>query len=129
MLKTNSKQARENIRNFIIKQFDASNYTETPPETWPEIARFILNTFENEKYYSLEYMRAARMSYQDVFVDWCAGLPSVLHTSYYYLYSAVDILGDMLEQTETEKSKYSDMDAETLLSKLIYSELLKGAKQ
>ena len=129
MLKTNSKQARENIRNFIIKQFDASNYTETPPETWPEIARFILNTFENEKYYSLEYMRAARMSYQDVFVDWCAGLPSVLHTNYYYLYSAVDILGDMLEQTETEKSKYSDMDAETLLSKLIYSELLKGAKQ
>lgn len=128
MLKTNSKQARENIRNFIIDNFDASNYTETPPTTWPEIARFILITFEKEKYYSLEYMRAARMTYQDVFVDWCAGLPSVLHTSYYYLYSAVDVLGGLLEQTETEKSKYSEAAAETMLSKLIYSELLRGAK-
>ena len=128
MLKTNSKQARENIRKFIIEQFDASNYTETPPQTWPEIARFILITFEKEKYYSIEYMRAARMTYQDVFVDWCAGLPSVLHTSYYYLYSAVDVLGGLLEQTETEKSKYSEAAAETMLSKLIYSELLRGAK-
>lgn len=128
MLKTNSKQARENIRNFIIDNFDASNYTETPPETWPDIARFILITFEKEKYYSIEYMRAARMTYQDVFVDWCAGLPSVLHTSYYYLYSAVDVLGGLLEQTETEKNKYSEAAAETMLSKLIYQELLRGAK-
>ena len=128
MLKTNSKQARDNIRNFIIDNFDASNYTETPPETWPDIARFILITFEKEKYYSIEYMRAARMTYQDVFVDWCAGLPSVLHTSYYYLYSAVDVLGGLLEQTETEKNKYSEAAAETMLSKLIYQELLRGAK-
>ena len=128
MLKTNSKQARENIRNYIIENFDASNYTETPPQTWPEIARFSLITFEKEKYYSIEYMRAARMTYQDVFVDWCAGLPSVLHTSYYYLYSAVDVLGGLLEQTEKEKSKYSEAAAEMLLSKLIYQELLRGAK-
>ena len=128
MLKINSKQARENIRNYIIENFDASNYTETPPQTWPEIARFILITFEKEKYYSIEYMRAARMTYQDVFVDWCAGLPSVLHTSYYYLYSAVDVLGGLLEQTEKEKSKYSEAAAEMLLSKLIYQELLRGAK-
>ena len=128
MLKTNSKQARENIRNYIIENFDASNYTETPPQTWPEIARFILITFEKEKYYSIEYMRAARMTYQDVFIDWCAGLPSVLHTSYYYLYSAVDVLGGLLEQTEKEKSKYSEAAAEMLLSKLIYQELLRGAK-
>lgn len=127
MLKTNSKQARENIRNYIIKNFDASGYTETPPEKWEDIARFILETFESEKYYSLEFIRAHKMRYLDVFIDWCAGLPSVLKTKY-YLNSAVDILGAILEETESEKARYTEMAAEKMLSSLIYMELLRGAK-
>lgn len=55
MLKTNSKKAVENIRAYIMENFEPSNYTENPPETFPEICRFILNTYESEKYYSREY--------------------------------------------------------------------------
>lgn len=123
MLKTNSKQARENIRNYIIKHFDASNYTETPPETWHDIATFIYKTFEDNKYYSFEYMRAKRMSYQDVFIDWCQGLPSILDTCYYYNRSAVDDLAEILEENESEKARFSESDAEKMLSTLIYMEL------
>lgn len=130
MLKTNSKKARENIRAYIIINFDPSNYDLTSaPESWPEIAAFILETFRAEKYYSLEYMRAAGISEQRAFTEWAAGLPSVLDTCYFYNRSAVDDLGAILEETESEKAKHSEHDAEICLTHLIYRELLEGARQ
>lgn len=130
MLKTNSKKARENIRAYIIINFDPSNYDLTQaPESWPEIAAFIIKTFRDEKYYSLEYMRAKNISEQRVFAEWAAGLPSVLDTCYFYNRSAVDDLAAILEETESEKARYSESDAEKLLTYLIYRELLEGAKK
>lgn len=130
MLKTNSKKARENIRAYIVINFDPSNYDLTKaPESWPEIAAFILETFRAEKYYSLEYMRAKNISEQRVFAEWAAGLPSVLDTCYFYNRSAVDDLAAILEETESEKARYSESDAEKLLTYLIYRELLEGAKK
>ena len=128
MLKTNSKKARENIRAYIVENFDASNYTDTPPETWEKIAPFIMETFQAEKYYSLEYMRKAGISEIQAFLDWAAGLPSVLDTCYYYNRSAVDDLGMILEETEEEKARYSDQAACDLLTRLIYRELVRGCK-
>lgn len=129
MLRTNTKKARENIREYIINHFDPSNYTEQAPESWPEIAAFILETFQAEKYYSAEYMRIKNISEQRVFTEWCAGLPSVLDTCYFYNRSAVDDLGAILEENESEKARYSENDAEKLLTYLIYRELLEGAKK
>ena len=128
MLKTNSKKARENIRAYIMDNFDASNYTDAAPETWEEIAPFIMETFQTEKYYSLEYMRKAGISEMQAFLDWAAGLPSVLDTCYYYNRSAVDDLGLILEETEEEKARYSDSAACELLTRLIYRELQRGCK-
>lgn len=129
MLRTNTKKARENIRAYIINNFDPSNYTDQAPESWPKIAAFILETFRAEKYYSLEYMRAAGISEQRAFTEWAAGLPSVLDTCYFYNRSAVDDLGAILEESESEKARYSESDAEKLLTRLIYRELLEGAKK
>ncbi len=128
MLKTNSKQAREHIRAYIVERFDASSYTDTPPESWPEIAAFILDTFAHEKPYSTKYIYRAGLSDEKVFADWCAGLPSILDTCYYYNRSAVDDLAAILEESESEKARYSESDAEKLLTHLIYRELLKGRK-
>lgn len=127
MLKTNSKKARENIREYIVNHFDPSNYTDRAPESWPEIAAFILETFANEKTYSTKYMYRAMLSDEKVFIDWCQGLPSVLDTCYYYNRSAVDDLGAILEESESEKARYSESDAEKLLTHLIFRELMKGA--
>jgi hypothetical protein len=120
MLRTNTNKARANIRAYIMKNFTPENYTDTPPETWPEIARFILSTFRGEKYY-----RQHTTSEQTAFIDWCQGLPSILDTCYYYNRSAVEDLGSILEETETERSKYSESDAERRLTILIYMELKK----
>lgn len=123
MLRTNSKQVRENIRAYIMENFDACSYTETPPETWPGIAAFILETFRSEKYSLPADYRYYHGIERAAFLDWCAGLPSVLDTCYFYNRSAVDDLGGILEETQAEKEKHSESDAERVLTYLIYHTL------
>ena len=126
MLKTNSKKAIENIKNYIINNFDFTNYeggTIKEPETFSEIATFIYNCFIIEKRYNNDNYK---YSEQEIFFDWCSGLPSILDTCYFYNRSAVDDLGTILEETETEKQKYNETQAEKLLTNLIYREIKKA---
>ena len=129
MLRTNSKQARENIKKYIIDNFTPENYTETPPTEWHEIARFILETFRAEKYSILQDFKYYKGNEYLAFADWCAGLPSLLDTCYYYNRSAVDDLGEILEQNATERARFNESKAEQTLTILIYNELLRGEKQ
>ena len=126
MLKTNSKKARENIKNYIINNFSPESYTDAAPETWPEIARFILETFRSEKYSAPADYRYYNHNESAAFADWCAGLPSLLNTCYFYNRSAVADLAEILEESETERAKYSESDAERVLTYLIYKELIRG---
>lgn len=128
MLKTNSKKARENVKQYIIDHFTPDGYTETPPETWTETAAFILDEFRSAKYNCINDRRYYGNSEQAAFIDWAQGLPSILDTCYYYNRSAADDLAVILEETNEEKNKYTEQDAERLLTYLIYVELLRGAK-
>lgn len=123
MIKTNSKKARENIRSYIVDNFTPDNHGRDASEfeNFGAVAAFISETFRSEKRYE-------RGPESVVFADWCAGLPSVLDTCYYYNRSAVKDLGDILEETDDERSRYSEADAEKLLTNLIYRELLKGGR-
>lgn len=125
MLRTTSKKARENIRAYIVNGFTPENYTDTPPQEWPGIAAFILDTFREEKPGIGAY---SRMTERERFTDWASGLPSVLDCCYYYNRSAVDDLGAILEETDAEKARYSEQQAENLLTHLIYRELIKAAR-
>lgn len=129
MLRINSKKAAENIRAYIVDNFTPENYTDNPPQEWPEIAAFILATFRSEKYRYPQNVRYYHGSEQAAFADWCAGLPSVLDTLYFCNRSAVDDLGAILEETEQEKARYTERQAEELLTSLIYRELLKGERK
>lgn len=124
MLKTNSKKAVQNIRNYIMDNFNFENYKETglkEPTTWEEISAFIWDCFVVEKGKELY-----RSGFQNVFIDWCQGLPSVLDTCYYYNRSAIDDLGAILEETPEEKERFTQSAAEEMLSKLIFKELFKN---
>lgn len=126
MLKTNSKQAQENIKSYIINHFDCSSYEpETEPETFEEVARFIYNTFRKEKYSLPEDFRYYHGNEYNAFVDWCSGLPSLLDTCYYYNRSAVADLGEILDESETERRRFSEAEAETRLTQLIYRAIKK----
>ena len=125
MLKSNSKKARENVRAYIVENFDGTDYDGGEGvncDDFGAVARFILDVFESEKFYQTG-------NRQEIFADWCAGLPSVLDTCYYYNRSAVDDLGAILEESESEKSKYTEQKAEKVLTYLIFSELEKGARK
>lgn len=126
-MKTNNKKARANIRNYIIANFTPEDYTDNPPQEFPKIARFILSTFRNEKYNTPEDFRYYRNNELAAFAAWCAGLCGVLDTCYFYNRSAVDDLGTILEETEEEKTRYTEEQAENTLTFLIYRELIKGA--
>lgn len=125
MLKTNSKQARQNVQRYIIDHFDGCNYDIDIPATFQEAAAIILDIFRSEKTAIGSY---ARMPEGERFAEWASGLPSILDTCYYYNRSAVDDLVAILEETSEEKARYSESQAEALLTSLIYRELLRGCK-
>lgn len=106
-----------------MNNFDCSGYEIKKPKTFRETAVAILSTFRSEKFYSNSHMGEARD-----FVDWCQGLPSVLDTCYYYNRSAVDDLAAILEETDSEKNRYTEQQAEARLTAMIYREL-KGAER
>lgn len=125
MLKTNSKQARENVQAYIMQHFDGCNCDIETKETFTQTAAIIMDVFRSEKPAEGGY---SRMSEQERFTEWAAGLPSILDTCYYYNRSAVDDLGKILEETEQEKARFTEQDAENRLTYLIYRELLRGCK-
>ena len=124
MLKTNSKKAAENLRQYIMDNFHPEDYTDNPPKTFPEIAKFILDTFERQKRYEHDHYK----NKAEMFEDWTQGLLCVLDTSY-YLNRAVEDLGSILEETEEEKARFTEDDACKLLTNLIYRQLVKEAKK
>ena len=124
-LKTNSKKARANLREYIRNHADFSSYEQETPADFGALACAILDTFRAEyrwtiddntrrRYYGIE---------SDAFLDWCAGLPSVLDTCYYYNRSAVDDVAAILEQPPEQAQRYSEQASENFLTRYIYSEL------
>lgn len=124
MLKTNSKKAIENIRAYIEEIFDCTSCElEKEPKTFREKACFILEVCRLEKRYS-----SFNMSDYEIFKHWCQGLPSLLDTCYYYNRSAVDDLARIMEESEEEKSRFTESEAEEKLTYLIYRELSKAER-
>ena len=120
MLKTNSKQAKENIKVYIMEHFDYSGYEmdgEFTPETYPEVCKVIYNTMMAEKFYARE------TNDYETFKSWCQGLPSMLDTCYYYNRSALEDLKIILEETDEEMNKFTEEQAEERLTYLMYREI------
>ena len=126
MLRTNSKQARQNVQQYIMDGFMGENYNIKAPETFAETVAVIMAIFNEEKPAEGSF---ARMTEAERFADWAAGLPSILDTCYYYNRSAVDDLGEILEETEAEKARFTEAQAEERLTYLIYRELVRGCRQ
>lgn len=119
MIRTNSKKARENIKKYILDNYTPENYGLEETADFKEAATNILEIFHEEK-------PRNKGNEQEISIEYCAGLPSILDTCYYYNRSAVDDLGAILEETDAEKSKYSEQNAERLLTILIYRELTRA---
>ena len=132
MIKTNSKALNEKIKNLIIDCYnDSSDYYgyegREMATDYTGICKDILTAFENEKVKHDCQYRAGRISKQDLFMDWMQGLPTAFSIAddVFYFGDAVDYIGNLLEQTESEKAKYTTEQAEKLACYLFYRELTK----
>jgi hypothetical protein len=138
MLKSNSKEAIERIKDYVCNNvnFDTDTVNEKyyyvmdlekRHENGENIDMFSVyaHALYNIMYEEVIAQTNIKRSFQDSFVYWCEGLPSCFDTGYYYNRSAVDDLGDILEQTEMQRHKYSEAEAEEKLSQLIFREIFK----
>lgn len=126
-LRTNSRKARENVKQYILDNVDFTCYDgkNIIDANFPEIAHSVLEIFRSEKYYERHRIGVEFVA----FLDWTQGLPSALDCCFWYNRSAVDDLGAILEETEEEKAKYNEEEAGLLLVKLIYRELVIGESE
>ena len=116
MLKTNSKQAITNIKNYIMESWNIE--PEEQGRTWEETREAIKKAFEVEKY-SSDYEK--QQTRQQAFADWLQGLPRGLGD--YMLNTAIITLGSILEETTEEANRYSQSQAEGKMNYLIYREV------
>ena len=121
MLKTNSKLVKERIRQLIVETANLEGYDiDTTDWNWMQIADKVREIALDEKSGDW-YCR--NMSLQERFTDWISGLPSVFDCDWHYGASAITILGDILDETEAERNKYTEDDAERMLDYLIWREM------
>lgn len=116
MLKTNSKKAKENLKAYIITAWEYEN-----PETarpWEAVKLDIIESFYFQVYRS-EYEK--KQPRYDAFKGWLQGLPHGLGD--HYLCTAVDDLANILDETETERNRFTEDQAEEKLTRMIYNSI------
>ena len=129
MLKSNSKKACENVREYIMQDADylseCAEYDGVELNERADFLAYAWRLFTEQKKHDIE------QNYHNpnfgIFLDWARGLALGGLFCYYYNRSAVDDLGAILEESEEEKSRYTESEAEEMLSRLIYRELEKAA--
>lgn len=128
MLKTNCKIVRDRIRAFILSAENVEEFApEAPNETYNDKARAIYADFMRVYDGDNRNHGSHPQNLQEAFHDWTGGLPAIIDTCYRYNVSAVDMLGDILEETPAERAKYSECEAEKMLSYLIFREISREA--
>lgn len=129
MLRTNSKKACENIRNYIMQDADyleeCAEFDGVELNNRMDYLAYAWQLFTEQKKHDIE-MNHNNPNF-GIFKDWARGLALGGLFCYYYNRSAVDDLGELLEESEEERSKYTESEAEEMLSRLIYRELEKAA--
>lgn len=120
MLRTNNKQVKERIKKWIVENYDGEGYG-LEAKDFKEICKNIKSIFLKEK-----SSRRACWCLED-FKEWGAGLPSIID-AWPLLSDGVDILGDILEETEEERNKYNGNQAWDLMASLIFREIDKAVR-
>ena len=121
MLRSNSKKARENVHKYINEHNDDimeyAKYHGYESATDEELRGYVIQEFEDVFKHEI-----ARRNRQDAFEQYAQGLPFGNLFTYYYNVSAVDVLGDILEETQEERERFTEEQAARMLTYLIFSE-------
>ena len=117
MLKTNSKEVKTTIKNFIMDNIE-DFFTEREIKT-DKPATTLWQIVEEEKFYNDDRYKTN----YDKLHDWLQGLGCGMGDDI-FLSDATELIGNWLKQTEEEKARYTSTQAEELACKLVYRELM-----
>lgn len=138
MIRSTHKEVKEAIKNYIMEHFadyhaeqlefinknglndDYDNLiANTDPTNYNDVCTAILGIFK------AEYLHRRNRNYntQELFYNWCSGLCSAVDTSYFYNVSAVELLASWLQETDEEKNRYTEDEAEKTITNLLYREI------
>lgn len=120
MLRSNCRQALDNIRAYIVESVDLDYFGLEEAPDYKTACRLVMEACHNEKA-GIRYKSSFEM-----FRDWAQGLPTAFNTLYYYNVSAVDLLADWLNETNSEKARFTEEQAEERITALLFRELTKG---
>ena len=125
-IRTNTKIARKNVVDYIRK-YSEDDLQEAGLQgcSDAEMLQYIRDCFTREAVYE-NNIRRCGWSLLNVFKDWAGGLPLGQLFVYMLRRSAVDDLGAILQETEAEKAKYTEDQAEELLTRLIFRAVQEG---
>lgn len=127
MLKTNSKIVKEKIKQRVLDCYiDEERFVKEYPLNYSKACDDIMQQFYNEMVKCDCRYKAKRISTKELFVRWLQGLAIGIGDDI-YLHSAKEMAADILEETETEKNKYDEIQAENLLANLFYREITKNS--
>lgn len=118
MLRTNSKKFKENLNAYVLDAMDETLEYEKIEKNVKNAYQCLYNDFERVEGYKFNRKYCYRF---DLFCEYMGGLP---HGFVYYYHSAIKELGGLLEETEEERNKYTQLQAEQRLSSLIYREMI-----
>jgi hypothetical protein len=121
-LKTNSKQVKTAVQNYIIECLDNSGYPECKDDIKSKL-ELVCDEFKNAAVFENNIKRLG--TWQAVFIDWLGGLPSALSIEYYTkeILSLMASFGLPLPENKTEQ------EGEDLFRYLIYSNFLDLCKK
>ena len=126
MLKTNTNKARENTLRYILEDGDyieeRASYDGIELQTPAEYCAVILEAFKSE--YGHEINRRGEYA---AFKGWAQGLAMGGLFLYYYNKPARDIVAGILEETPEEAARYTEEQAEELLTRMIFNTVSKYA--
>jgi hypothetical protein len=120
MLRTTSKPVIQKIRAYIVDGVDLDYFDLDEKPDFQTACKLVLSACENEKRY-INY----RSDFER-FKDWAQGLPTAFDTMYFYNVSAVGLLAEWLEETDSEKARFDESEAEEKITWLLFRELMKG---
>lgn len=126
MLRSNSKIAKQNLLDYIrthSADYLSDNYGIDPAEieSKADLFRTIYGIFRDEMNPANGYY--SRYPEYVAFKDWASGLAMGSLFCYFYNRPARADLAEILEETPAEAEKYTEEQAEEMLTRLLYREL------
>lgn len=123
-IRGNTKKARDRVQAYVLQ--NVTDYEYNDFSTFADAADFIDAEFVRQAYSSKYQQKQNR---QQAFIEWSKGLPlDNLFTFWIYRTDPIELVGDILEESEQERARFTEEQAAEKMVYLIYAEVMRAKR-